>query len=96
MGWLAGLVETMAAGVVRGHWSRSELTQLASGVGPSGERLPSNAWMALRTLGWTATVPEGLYVPDRVRRVAEEQAGRVLRSAEWRVRLVDAVLAGRP
>ncbi|MCJ0870543.1 zinc ribbon domain-containing protein [Streptomyces sp. AP-93] len=90
--WLTTLVESMAAGVIGGHWSRAELDLLASGVGPSGERLPSNAWMALRTLGWTATVPEGLYVPDRVRRVAEEQAGRVLRSAEWRAELVDAVL----
>ncbi|WP_329386284.1 transposase [Streptomyces sp. NBC_01351] len=96
VGWLAALVESMAAGVIGGHWSRAELTLLASGVAPSGERLPSNAWMALRTLGWTATVPEGVYVPDRVRRVAEEQAGRVLRSAEWRAGLVDGVLATWP
>ncbi|MCJ0874212.1 transposase [Streptomyces sp. AP-93] len=96
VGWLTTLVESMAAGVIGGHWSRTELTQLASGVGPSGERLPSNAWMALRTLGWTATVPEGLYVPDRVRRVAEEQAGRVLRSAEWRAAILDAVLTTWP
>ncbi|MCJ0873947.1 transposase [Streptomyces sp. AP-93] len=96
VGWLTGLVESMAAGVIGGHWSRSELILLSSGIAPSGERLPSNAWMALRTLGWTATVPEGLYAPDRVRRVAEEQAGRVLRSAQWRAELVDAVLTTWP
>ncbi|MFE2286051.1 zinc ribbon domain-containing protein [Streptomyces sp. NPDC059443] len=96
VGWLTALVETMAAGVVGGHWSRAELALLASGIAPWGERLPSNAWMALRTLGWTAVVPEGLYVPDRVCRVAEEQAGRVLRSAEWRAALVDAVLSTWP
>ncbi|MDD9379965.1 zinc ribbon domain-containing protein [Streptomyces sp. ZAF1911] len=96
VGWLTALVETMAAGVVGGHWSRAELALLASGVARSGERLPSNAWMALRTLGWSAAVPAGLYVPDRVRRVAEEQAGRVLRSSEWRAGLVGAVLETWP
>ncbi|MEU9717639.1 zinc ribbon domain-containing protein [Streptomyces sp. NPDC047976] len=96
VGWLAVLVETMAAGVIGRHWSRAELALLASGVARSGERLPSNAWMAMRTLGWTAATPEGVYVPDRVRRVAEEQAGRMLRSAEWRAGLVDAVLATWP
>ncbi|WP_330299091.1 transposase [Streptomyces sp. NBC_00503] len=96
VGWLTALVESMTAGMIGGHWSRTELALLASGIGPSGERLPSNAWMAMRTLGWTAVVPEGVYVPDRVRRVAEEQAGRVLRSAEWRAALLDAVLATWP
>ncbi|MEU9288919.1 transposase, partial [Streptomyces sp. NPDC048275] len=52
--------------------------------------------MALRTLGWGAVVPDGLYVPDRVRRVAEEQAGRALRSAWWRSEITDAVLATWP
>lgn len=96
VGWLTVVVESMAAGVIGGHWSRADLALLASGVAPSGERLPSNAWMALRTLGWTAAVPEGVYVPDRVRRVAEEEAGRVLRSGEWRAALLDAVLATWP
>ncbi|MGP4088508.1 hypothetical protein [Streptomyces sp. KR55] len=96
VGWLAALVEAMAAGVTAAHWSRAGLARLASGVAPSGERLPSHAWMALRTLGWAVRVPEGLYVPDRVRRIAEEQAGRALRSAHWRSALVDAVLATWP
>ncbi|MHA5049341.1 zinc ribbon domain-containing protein [Streptomyces sp. SD15] len=96
VGWLAALVESMAAAVIGSHWSRPEIEQLASGRAPSGEKLPPNAWMALRTLGWTAVAPEGVYVPDRVRRVAEEQAGRVLRSAQWRAQVVDAVLATWP
>ncbi|MFD7276630.1 zinc ribbon domain-containing protein [Streptomyces sp. NPDC059862] len=96
VGWLTALVEAMTASVTTAHWTRADVAQLASGIAPSGERLPSNAWMALRTLGWTAAVPEGLYVPDRVRRVAEEQAGRALRSAEWRTALVDAVLSTWP
>lgn len=92
VGWLASLVEAMCAPVIGGHWSWMEVAHLASGISPSGVKLPSDAWMALRTLGWTATAPAGVYVPDRVRRVAEEQAGRVLRSAWWRAQVMDAVL----
>jgi hypothetical protein len=93
VGWLSALVESMAAEVIAVHWSRADIGLLASGRAPSGERLPSNAWMALRTLGWAAVAPQGVYVPDRVRRIAEEQAGRVLRSARWRAQILDAVLA---
>ncbi|MFF1675400.1 hypothetical protein ACFVYG_05045 [Streptomyces sp. NPDC058256] len=96
VGWLTVLVETMCTAVTEAHFNRSDLAQLASGRDRSGVRLPSNAWMALRTLGWAATVPEGLYVPDRVRRIAEEQAGRALRSVWWRFQVTDAVLATWP
>jgi len=96
VGWLTDLVEAMAAGVIAEHWRHTDLDLLASGRAPSGEKLPSNAWMALRTLGWSATVPAGVYVSDRVRRIAEEQAGRVLRSAHWRAELVAGVLVSWP
>ncbi|MGY0062678.1 zinc ribbon domain-containing protein [Streptomyces sp. LZ34] len=96
VGWLTALVETMCTSVTGARWNRCDLAQLASGQDLSGRRLPSNAWMALRMLGWAATVPEGLYVPDRVRRIAEEQAGRALRSAWWRTQITDAVLATWP
>jgi putative transposase-like DNA-binding protein len=96
VGWLTDLVEAMATEVIAAHWSRKDLDLLASGKAPSGEKLPSNAWMALRTLGWTATAPSGVYVSDRVRRIAEEQAGRVLRSAHWRAEVVEGVLASWP
>ncbi|WP_406217221.1 zinc ribbon domain-containing protein [Streptomyces canus] len=96
VGWLASLVETLCTQVTSAHWNRADLARLASGRDCSGVRLPSNAWMAVRTLGWGAVVPEGLYLPDRVRRVAEEQAGRALRSAWWRSEITDAVLATWP
>jgi hypothetical protein len=47
--------------------------------------------MALRRLGWGATAPAGVVVSDRVRRIAEEEAGRALRLAVYR-RSVTAVL----
>ncbi|MFE9648297.1 hypothetical protein ACFYO0_30120 [Streptomyces sp. NPDC006365] len=96
VGWLTSLVEELCTQVTSPHWNRPDLARLASGRDCSGARLPSNAWMALRTLGWGASVPDGLYLPDRVRRVAEEQAGRALRSAWWRSEITDAVLATWP
>ena len=96
VGWLTSLVETLCTQVTSAHWNRADLARLASGRDCSGARLPSNAWMAVRTLGWGAVVPAGMYVPDRVRRVAEEQAGRALRSAWWRSEITDAVLATWP
>ncbi|MFD3926780.1 zinc ribbon domain-containing protein [Streptomyces sp. NPDC058614] len=96
VGWLTSLVENLCTEVTSAHWNRPDLAQLASGRDRSGARLPSNAWMAVRTLGWGSSVPDGLYLPDRVRRVAEEQAGRALRSAWWRSEITDAVLATWP
>jgi hypothetical protein len=96
VGWLTSLVENLCTEVTSAHWNRADLARLASGRDCSGARLPSNAWMAVRTLGWGASVPDGLYLPDRVRRVAEEQAGRALRSAWWRSEITDAVLATWP
>ncbi len=61
-----------------------------------GQRLPSHAWMALRRLGWTVGPPEGFRVNDRIVRMAQEQAGRLLRSAQWRAELTAAVLAAWP
>ncbi|WP_067024441.1 zinc ribbon domain-containing protein [Streptomyces dysideae] len=96
VGWLTALVESMCAEVTGARWNRPDLARLASGRDLSGQRLPSHAWMAMRMLGWAASAPEGVYVPDRVRRIAEEQAGRALRSAWWRTQITDAVLATWP
>ncbi|MBT2397928.1 transposase [Streptomyces sp. ISL-100] len=52
--------------------------------------------MALRRLGWTVTAPEGIKINDRIVRMAQEQAGRSLRSAKWRTNLVAGVLAAWP
>ncbi len=93
VGWLADLIRGMADELVYAHWVDLDLAALAtvSGVGPDGRKLPSNGWMALRRLGWAATAPAGVVVSDRVRRIAEEEAGRALRLAVYR-RSVTAVL----
>jgi hypothetical protein len=81
IGWCTELARGMAAQVLQEHWNAPDMAPLASGRDAMGRPLPTAAWMAVRRLGWPATPPEGVTVNDRVVRMAQEQAGRVLRSA---------------
>ncbi|MGW5668227.1 zinc ribbon domain-containing protein, partial [Micromonospora sp. NPDC003776] len=96
VGWCADLVAGMVSGLVAQRWNAADVRVLASGVDAGGRRLPSNAWMALRRLGWTVTVPDGVRINDRIVRMAQEQAGRALRSVTWRADLTAALLATWP
>ncbi|SCF15463.1 hypothetical protein GA0074695_3838 [Micromonospora viridifaciens] len=96
VGWCADLVAGMVDALIGGHWNAADVEVLASGVDAGGRRLPSNAWMALRRLGWTVTPPAGVRVNDRVVRMAQEQAGRVLRSVKWRADLTAGILSTWP
>ncbi|MFI5793242.1 zinc ribbon domain-containing protein [Streptomyces sp. NPDC051677] len=96
VGWAADLVSGMAAGLLAAHWNAADVDLLASGVDAGGRGLPSQAWMALRRLGWTVGPPEGIRVNDRIVRMAQEQAGRLLRSAKWRADLTTGVIETWP
>ncbi|MFE9202479.1 zinc ribbon domain-containing protein [Micromonospora sp. NPDC007230] len=96
VGWCADLVAGMVAALIGAHWNSVDVGVLAAGVDAGGRRLPSNAWMALRRLSWTATPPRGVRVNDRVVRMAQEQAGRALRSVKWRADVTAGVLAAWP
>ncbi|MER5183473.1 zinc ribbon domain-containing protein [Streptomyces sp. NPDC002896] len=96
VGWVAGLVSGMAGALLAEHWNTSDVDLLASGEDAGGRKLPSNAWMALRRLGWTTAAPAGVTVNDRIVRMAQEQAGRTLRAAKWRADLTAGVLATWP
>jgi putative transposase-like DNA-binding protein len=96
VGWLAALTRQMTAAVVATHWDDMDLATVGSGVGPDGRALPVKGWMAIRRLGWAAVQPEGVYVSDRVRRVAEEGAARTLRLAVRRRAIVHAILETWP
>ncbi|WP_460070808.1 zinc ribbon domain-containing protein [Streptomyces sp. YKOK-I1] len=96
VGWTADLVSGMAAGLLAEHWNTADVDLLASGADAGGRGLPSQAWMALRRLGWAISPPEGVRVNDRVVRMAQEQAGRVLRSVKWRADLTAGILATWP
>jgi hypothetical protein len=96
VGWCAALVKGMAAGVIAGHWTADGLRALSSGSDAAGRPLPPQGWMALRRLGWAAAAPAGVRVNDRVARMAQELAGRLLRSALWRESLTTAVTGTWP
>ncbi|MGI5285366.1 zinc ribbon domain-containing protein [Nonomuraea polychroma] len=96
VGWCADLVSAMTARLLAEHWNNADMTLLAGGVDAGERRLPSQAWMALRRLGWTAGAPQGIRVNDRIVRMAQEQAGRQLRSAIWRAELTAGVVATWP
>ncbi|TYC23253.1 transposase [Micromonospora sp. MP36] len=96
VGWCADLVAGMVSGLLAERWNCADVEVLASGHDAGGRKLPSNAWMALRRLGWTVTAPVGVRVNDRIVRMVQEQAGRVLRSASWRAGLTGGVLATWP
>ncbi|MEU9188401.1 zinc ribbon domain-containing protein [Streptomyces sp. NPDC048484] len=91
-GWAADLVSGMVTALTGEHWNTADVDTLASGEDAGGQKLPSNAWMAMRRLGWIVTAPEGVKVNDRIVRMAQEQAGRALRSAKWRADLTAGVL----
>jgi IS605 OrfB family transposase len=94
--WCAALVQGMADGLTAEHWNPADLGALASGADAAGRPLPSQAWMAMRRLGWAVTPPDGIKVNDRVSRMGQELAGRLLRSALWRDSLTVAVAGTWP
>jgi Putative transposase DNA-binding domain len=96
VGWMAALAQRLAGSIVTAHWTDGDLDALAAGVDAAGRHLPSKGWMALRRLGWTASVAEGGSVSDRVCRTAEEPAARTLRLALHRRVIGKAILAAWP
>ncbi|MCI3272036.1 zinc ribbon domain-containing protein [Streptomyces cylindrosporus] len=96
VGWCAELVAGMVCQLLVEHWNAGDVDVLAGGVDAGGQKLPSNAWMALRRLGWTTAAPDAVKVNDRIVRMAQEQAGRALRSVKWRADLAAGVLATWP
>lgn len=96
VGWVMDLMSGMVSALTAEHWNAGDVDVLASGEDAGGRKLPSNAWMALRRLGWIVAPPEGIKVNDRIVRMAQEQAGRALRSAKWRADLTAGVLRAWP
>ncbi|MCX4779108.1 zinc ribbon domain-containing protein [Streptomyces sp. NBC_01264] len=86
----------MVGELLAAHWNGPDVDALASGEDGAGRKLPSNAWMALRRLGWTIAPPGGIRVNDRIVRMAQEQAGRTLRSVKWRADLTAGVVTTWP
>ncbi|WP_371545968.1 transposase [Streptomyces sp. NBC_00554] len=96
VGWAADLVSGMVAALLTEHWNAADVDVLACGEDAGGRALPSNAWMALRRLGWTVGPAEGIRANDRIVRMAQETAGWTLRSVKWRADLTGAVIETWP
>ena len=96
VGWSAELVRGMAGQLLGEHWNAPDVTALAAGRNAAGKPLPPQAWMAARRLGWASRAPDGVTVNDRVHRMAQEQVGRLLRSAAWRDALIAAIVGTWP
>jgi IS605 OrfB family transposase len=96
LGWCVNLVSGMAVELTTAHWNAVDVGVLAAGVDAGGRKLPANAWMALRRLGWSVAPVSGVRVNDRIVCMAQEQAGRTLRSAAWRAALTAGVLKTWP
>jgi hypothetical protein len=94
--WCADLVVGIVTAILAEHWNAPDVARLASGVDAGEQPLPSNAWMALRRLGWSEKPAPGIKVNDRVVRMAQEQAGRTLRSAGWRADVVAGIVKAWP
>ncbi|MEV6166440.1 hypothetical protein AB0L71_31860 [Streptomyces sp. NPDC052052] len=73
VGWCVDLVSGMTNALLGEHWNTADVDLLASGEDGGGRKLPSNAWMALRRLGWTVTAPDGVRVNDRIVRMVQTQ-----------------------
>ena len=94
VGWLGGIVAEVSRNLVQEHFNDADIKRLGEGVGPDGRHLPARGYAALRRLGWTATCD--VHCSDRVRRMGEEAAARLLRQAEHRRQLVAGILATWP
>lgn len=95
VGWALGLVSKAGSALLRDHYLPDDLDILASGVGSDGRALPSHGTVVARRLGWEVA-DVGAYLPDRFRRLVEEQVVRRLRQAAWTDRVLTAVAATWP
>jgi hypothetical protein len=94
--WMLDLIQAMAGEAVGEGWTPECLEELASGKSGDGRALPAKGWMAIRRLGRSCRPPHGIYVSDRIRRCAEEQAARALRLALYRRSIIGAIIQTWP
>jgi len=94
VGWVLDMIDAELELLLFDRYTQDGLALIAGGVAADGVKFPSNAWMMMRRLHWTADPDDA--VCDRVRRCIEEAAGRTLRSAVDRHELIAGLLATWP
>ncbi|EQD57603.1 transposase, partial [mine drainage metagenome] len=92
--WLAEIAAEVTRKLIAEHFNDADIKRLGSGVGPDDRPLPAKGYAAMRRLGWTAT--SDVHCSDRVHRMGEEAAARLLRQADHRRQLVAGIIATWP
>ena len=88
--WTLDLADETGNSLLNECWSKEHLARPEEGVDDQGRKLPAKGYVALRRLGWKASVPAGVRVNDRFLRMVEENVARSLRLGLYR----DAILEG--
>lgn len=96
VGYAIDLAAAHARKLLAVGYTPEGLATLARGVGPDGKKLPFNGYVAARRLGWAPKSPDGVYLPDRLRRCGEEAAMRKLRQAAWVSQVIAGIAAAWP
>ncbi len=94
VGWLAEMAAEVTRKLISEHFKDADIRRLGAGVGPDDRPLPAKGYAAMRRLGWTAT-SDG-HCSDRVHRMGEEAAARLLRQADHRRQIVAGIIATWP
>ncbi len=92
--WLAEIAAEVTRKLILEHFNDADIQLLGAGVGPDGRPLPAKGYSAMRRLGWTAT--SDVHCSDRVHRMGEEAAARLLRQADHRRQIVAGIAATWP
>jgi transposase len=85
----------MTAMTLEAHWTYGDINRVTR-PDATGKPLPAFAYKALERLGWTVRAPEGVWVCSRLRRIAAENAGRVVRAAAHRQALIRVLASAWP
>lgn len=95
---LKDIVTTITEHIIKERWNPADLAMLGSGVDQSGIRLPQKGSVVCRRLGWTGkdAIPENVYVPDRVYRVAQDHAIRLLKGSVYANKILQILLTTWP
>ncbi|MDA8395547.1 MAG: zinc ribbon domain-containing protein [Candidatus Dormibacteraeota bacterium] len=92
--WLAEIAAEVTRKLILEHFNDADIQRLGAGVGPDGRPLPAKGYAAMRRLGWTAA--SDVHCSDRVHRMGEEAAARLLRQADHRRQIVAGITATWP
>ena len=93
VGWLARLIAEVGQEVVDGPWKPDDIRAIGAKEAPGGAWMLSFAYKAVACLwGWSKP-PAGVYAVSRVVWMGQELAGRQLRSAGYRLGVVEQLLA---